>query len=178
MNIEHAQQEVRSVYLGGFPGAIVSGLIWAISASLSSIGLLIIGGVFIFPLTQLVLRISRRPASLRDENPLRWLAMQIAFTIPLTIPLALAASLHRREWFYPAMLVIVGAHYLPFVFLYGMRVYAVLAGVMVASGFAIAMIVPHASFTFGGWIGAATEIGFGVAGLAFSAIVRRSTAPA
>jgi uncharacterized protein DUF7010/uncharacterized protein DUF6609 len=178
MNIEDAQQEVRSVYVGGFPGAMVSGLIWAIAAAIASPGFLIVGGVFIFPLTQLALRLSGRPAALRNENPLRWLAMQIAFTIPLTIPLALVAYLHKYEWFFPAMLVIVGAHYLPFVFLYGMRVYALIAGVMVGSGLGIAMYAPRASFVLGGWIGAAIEITFGVAGLAFSVLARRSATPA
>ena len=52
---------------------------------------LVLGGVFIFPLTTLVLRLSGRPASLRRENPLGFLAMQVAFTIPLAIPLILAA---------------------------------------------------------------------------------------
>lgn len=178
MNIEDAQQEIRSVYVGGFPGAIVSGLIWAIAATIASPGFLIVGGVFIFPLTQLALRIGGRPASLRSENSLRWLAMQIAFTIPLTIPLALVVYLHKHEWFFPAMLVIVGAHYLPFVFLYGMRIYAVIAGVMVGSGLGIAMYVPRASFALGGWVGATIEIAFGVAGLTFSVIARRSATPA
>ena len=139
---------------------------------------LILGGILIFPLTQLVLRISGRPASLQQDNPLRWFAIQIAFTIPLTIPLALAAALHRAAWFYPAMLLIVGAHYLPFVFLYGMRVYAVLAGVMAASGLVIALYIQHAPFSLGGWIGGTIEIAFGAAGLALSVLVRRSVAPA
>jgi hypothetical protein len=186
MNVEQAQREVRSMYIGGFPGAIVSGLLWATSSAIATwsspiraMWFLVLGGMFIFPLTQVVLKIMGRPATLSDENPLKFLAMQIAFTIPLTIPIAGAAALHRLQWFYPAMLVIVGAHYLPFVTLYGMRVYAVLAGIMVASGLAIAMFLPHASIGFGGWTGAAIEIAFGAAGLALSdANARRSAAPA
>jgi len=178
MTIEEAQHDLRAMYIGGFPGQIVSGLIWIASASLatwstpkSAILLLVFGGMFIFPITNLILRVG-----FTHKNPLNALAMQIAFTIPLTLPLAGAAALHHLSWFYPAVLLIVGAHYLPFVTLYGMRVYAVLAGVMIAAGLFIGMNV--ASFPLGGWIGGAIEIAFGVAGLAFRATARRSPSPA
>lgn len=170
MTIEEAQRDVRATYIGGYPGAIVSGLIWMVSASLASwstprsaILFLVIGGMFIFPITSLILRVG-----LSHPNPLNGLAMQVAFTIPLTIPLAGAAALHRLPWFYPTMLVIVGAHYLPFVTLYGMRVYAALAGVMIAAGLWIA--IAKMPFAAGGWIGGAIEIAFGVSGLALSAV--------
>jgi hypothetical protein len=39
--------------------------------------------------------------------------------VPITLPVAGAAALNQRGWFYPACLIIVGAHYLPFVFRYG-----------------------------------------------------------
>lgn len=53
-------------------------------------------------------------------NPLGPLGMQVAFIIPCSYPVIGAAVLHNVNWFYPAFMVIVGAHYLPFVFLYGM----------------------------------------------------------
>ena len=40
----------------------------------------------------------------------------------------------RSDLFFPACMVIVGAHYLPFVFLYGMRLFAVLAALMTLVG--------------------------------------------
>jgi len=52
--------------------------------------------------------------------------MQIAFVLPLSMPLLLPVSLYRLNWFFPAMMILLGAHYLPFVFLYGMRMFAVL----------------------------------------------------
>jgi len=166
MSIEQAQHDMRATSIGGYPGAIVSGFIWLISASLatwstprSAILCLVVGGMFIFPITAAILRVG-----LSHPNPLNGLAMQVAFTIPLTIPLAGAAALHRLEWFYPAMLVIVGAHYLPFVTLYGMRVYAAIAGVMIAAGLWIA--IAHMPFAAGGWTGGAIEIAFGAAGFA------------
>jgi hypothetical protein len=55
------------------------------------------------------------------------------------------------NWFYPAFMVVVGAHYLPFVFLYGMWQYAALSAALISGGVVIAMILPE-MFTPGGWI--------------------------
>jgi hypothetical protein len=71
VNISDAQRDVRNVFLGGFPGQLVSSLVWLVSAVLatwqspkSAIIALVAGGFFIFPLTQLLLRLMGRPASL------------------------------------------------------------------------------------------------------------------
>jgi hypothetical protein len=76
----------------------------------------------------------------------------VAFTVPLALPLAGAAAIHRAGWFYPACLVIVGAHYLPFVFLYGMRTFAVLAAALIGCGYAIGLLAPD-EVLLGGWVG-------------------------
>ena len=71
MDIQDAQRESRSVYIGGFWGQLVSSVIWLASAALgtwgspkASILTIVIAGFFIFPLTQLMLRLSGRRASL------------------------------------------------------------------------------------------------------------------
>ena len=158
MHVKDAQREIRSVYLGGSVGTFVSGVIWLISAALgtwvstsSAIFGLVIGGMFIFPVTMLALKAMARKASLSRDNPLGQLATQVAFTIPLAYPVIGAAAVHNINWFYPAFMVIVGAHYLPFVFLYGMWIYGVLAGLMVAGGWFVANGAGH-SFTQAGWI--------------------------
>jgi hypothetical protein len=117
MLIPDAQREVRTVYLGGFVGQLVSGMIRLGSAALATFAdpktgfwALAIGGAAIFPMTQALLRLSGRRASLDRRNPLGYLAMQVAFTVPLVLPLAGAAALYRLGWFYPACLIIVGAH--------------------------------------------------------------------
>ena len=71
--------------------------------------------------------------------------------------------MYRLDWFYPAMMVLVGAHYLPFVFLYGMRMFAVLAAALWAGGLALALWLdlPMAA---GGWISAGLLLAFAVAG--------------
>ncbi|HCR70470.1 MAG TPA: hypothetical protein DIW23_03420 [Anaerolineae bacterium] len=164
MQISEAQKEVRTVYMGAFVGFIVTGVIWAISAALGtwnsknlSIMALILGGTFIFPLTQLLLKIMGKPITLRKENPFSMLAMQIAFTIPATYPLIAAAASNNINWFFPSFLVVVGAHYLPFIFLYGMWQFLIVAVALVAFGTGIGFYFPD-SFTLGGWVGTAVYL--------------------
>ena len=74
--------------------------------------------------------------------------MQIAFTVPLGMLVALVAAGNREGLFFPASVIIVGAHYLPFTYLYGMRLFAVLGSVLVASGITLALRLPN-SFSLG-----------------------------
>ena len=152
--------------MGGFPGQLVSSAVWFVSAAAATwyspkagILLLAVGGTFIFPLTQLLLRLMGRPASLPKGHPMNALAMQAAFTLPLNFPLVLAATLHHPYWFYPSFMIALGAHYLPFVFLYGMWQFAALAAALVASGVLILMYLP-APFSLGGWLTAAALLAF------------------
>lgn len=168
MEISDAQRGVRSVYRNGVVGQLVSGLIWLLSAGLGTwvsvpagVVSLAVGGIFIFPLTQLALRLLGGPTTLQAENPLSGLAMQVAFIIPLTIPVIGAATLYNVNWFYPAFMVIIGAHYLPFVFLYGMWEYAVLAAALIVGGVTIAYVLPD-TFSTGGWFAAAVLLLFGM----------------
>jgi len=48
------------------------------------------------------------------------------------------------------MMILLGAHYLPFVFLNGMRMFAVLAAFLLGGGTLIAMYF-SASFSIGAW---------------------------
>jgi hypothetical protein len=183
MLVADAQREVRLTFMGGFPGQVVSGTIWLVSAALSvwstprnAILVLAAGGAFIFPLTQLLLRAIGRRASLSPANPLGGLAMQVAFTIPLSLPLIGAATLHHLGWFYPAFLIVVGAHYLPFVFLYGMWTFGLLAGLMIMGGTWIGLTMPDA-VSLGGWYGGVLILAFAVLGLIVSRGEERREAP-
>jgi hypothetical protein len=58
MDVKDAQREVRSVYMGGFAGQLVSSVVWLLSAVAATfvsltlgIYVLVIGGFFIFVLT-------------------------------------------------------------------------------------------------------------------------------
>jgi len=162
MQVKDAQREVRTVYVGGFWGQLVSATLWLLSAALATwvspraaIIELVVCGFFIFPLTQLLLKLSGGPASLKKENPLGHLAMQIAFTLPLTMLLLVPVTASQLNLFFPALMILLGAHYLPFTFLYGMRMFSALGAVLIGSGVVIAMYVPG-SFSLGGWVGGAT----------------------
>src|SRR6516165_7100393 len=108
MLVSDAQRGSRTVYVGGSVGQLVSGVVWLASAAVGTLAspaagfwALALGGATIFPLTQVALRLSGRRASLSAGNPFRGLAMQVAFTVPLALPVAGAATLHRAGWFYP-----------------------------------------------------------------------------
>jgi hypothetical protein len=158
MDIQDAQREVRLVYIGGFWGQLVSSVIWLVSAALGtwvthkvSILAIVIGGFFIFPLTQTLLRLSGRPARVSKENPLHWLGMQIAFVLPFSMLLLVPVGHFRLNWFFPALMILLGAHYLPFASLYGMRVFLFLAGILIAVGVVIALYFAE-TFSLGAWV--------------------------
>jgi len=158
MEIEDAQREVRSVYIGGFWGQLVAAVIWLVSAALgtwvtpkASILALVIAGFFIFPLTQMLLHLSGRRARVSKENPLHWLGMQVAFVLPLSMLLLVPVGYFRLNWFFPALMVLLGAHYLPFGFLYGMRMFWALAGILIAMGVMIALYFAQ-TFSLGAWV--------------------------
>lgn len=175
MQIADAQREVRTVFQGGFIGGLVAASLWVMSTALATVkspraGIiaLCLGGALIFPVTSALLKLTRGRGSLSKENPMDQLATQIAFTIPFALPVVGGAALHKLNWFYPAMLVIVGAHYLPFAFLYGMRSFLVLGGAMIGAGVMIGLYA-NESFTLGGWVGAAMLYAWALVGKSLSA---------
>lgn len=159
MLVQDAQREVRTVFVGGFWGQLVTSIIWLSSAGIATwvspkagIWTVMVGGFFIYPLTQLLLRLSGRRASLARDNSLGKLGMQIAFAGGVPMLLLVPVTEFRLTLFYPALMVLVGAHYLPFTFLYGMRIFMLLGAALAGSGVAIAFCAPR-SFSLGGWIG-------------------------
>lgn len=170
MNITEAQRDVRTTFLGGFAGQLVSSLVWFLSAALatwytssSAILVLVVGGIFIFPLTQLLLRLMGRPASLPKGHPMNQLAMQVAFTLPLNLPLVAAATAYRLNWFYPAFMIALGTHYLPFIFLYGMWQFGILAAMLLGASIVIGLYLPSI-FSLGGWFTAIVLLIFAFVG--------------
>lgn len=151
-------------------GQLVSASLWLGSAAFGTWGspraailFLVAGGFFIFPLTRAGLALMGRKVVVPAANPLNGLAMQVAFTLPLSLPLVGAAALYRLDWFYPAFMIVLGAHYLPFVFLYGMRMFAVLCAALVTTGLVLALYV-QMPFTAGAWFTGAVLLGFAYAG--------------
>ncbi len=158
MDIKDAQREMRSVYIGGFWGQLVTSVIWLASATLgtwvspkASILTVVIGGFFIFPITQMLLRLSGRRASVSRDNPFNSLGMQVAFVLPLSMLLLVPVGLYRLNWFFPALIILVGAHYLPFASLYGMRMFLFLSATLIAIGVVAAFWFSE-TFSLGAWV--------------------------
>lgn len=170
LTISDAQREMRTRFVGGFYGQLVSGLVWLVSAGLATwsspragITGIVVGGFFIFPITELLIRATGERCQFTATNTLRQLGMQVAFVLPLSMPLLAPVTLFRLNWFYPGLMILVGAHYLPFVFLYGMPMFAALSAALVGGGVALAMSgVP--GFSTGAWLTGATLLIFAAAG--------------
>jgi hypothetical protein len=176
MDIGDAQREMRTRFAGGFYGQLVSGLLWLVSASLATwstpraaITMLVVGGFFIFPATELLIRAAGGRSPLSAQNALRHLGMQVAFVLPFSMPVLLPVGLYRLNWFYPAMMVLLGAHHIPFAFLYGMRMFAVMAALVAGGGMLTAMYL-SGSFSVGAWYTGAMLVLFAGVG---RSIVRR-----
>ncbi len=166
MTISEAQREVRHAYYGSSVSHLVTGAVWAVSAAVSVWGaprygmaVLFFAGTMLFPISTFILRAMGRSATLSANNTLGQLAMQVAFTVPIGFIVIAAATLHRQNWFYPASMVIVGAHYLPFIFLYGMWQFGVLAVLLILGGVGLGLYGPEI-FSLGGWLSAVVLIGF------------------
>ena len=156
MNISDAQREIRIRFDGGFYGQFVSGVLWLLSGGLavtvgvkSAIIALVFGGFLIFPATESLVRLSGMK-QLTEANSLRYLGMQVAFVLPFSMLLLVPVTQYRTNLFYPAMMILLGAHYIPFVFLYGMRLFAFLAAILIGGGVCIAMSGAN-TFSTGAW---------------------------
>lgn len=170
MNIKNCQSEMRAAFQGGFAGQLVSGLIWLSAAAASTwlrpsygMALLFFGSMLIFPLTQGMLRLIGKKGKVSTDNKLWGLGTQTAFTVPINFLLVGAATLYHENWFFPASLIVVGAHYLPFITLYGMKMFAALAFVMVSTGVGLGFF-GYDVFDTGGWVGAVTLFVFSFIG--------------
>lgn len=171
MTVAAAQADMRDGYRSGAAGILISGLVWAASgasAFLSSaeqaVWVLFVGGALIYPVSLALCKILGSRAGNVKENPLAGLAMATTFWLILSLPLAYAAQLVRIEFFFPAMLLIIGGRYLTFATIYGMRLYWILGFALAGAGVALGYVgaAPHVSAV----IGSAIELAFAIAAFA------------
>jgi len=168
MNIENAQQDMRFAYYGGAPGMLVSATVWVVAGAVAmlespqrAIWTLFIGAMFIHPLAMAVSKMLGRPGTHARDNPLAGLAMANTFWLLLCLPLAYAASLVRIEWFFPAMLLVIGGRFFTFTTLYGNRLYWACGAALAAAGYLLAS--SHAAPAWAAFTGGAIEAAFGIA---------------
>ena len=141
-DIFDAQRDMRTGYLSGSTGVITSAGMWlaaALTASFvsvfQSVWVLFIGGMLIYPVSMAVCKLLGAPGNFTKGNPLASLAFSSTFWLIFSLPLAYAAYLHHPEWFFPAMLLVIGGRYLTFSVLYGMRVYWPLGFILAGAGY-------------------------------------------
>lgn len=160
-----AQRDMRLGYLGGAPGALVSGMVWAVAGCVATwispqraVWALFVGGVFIHPGAVLLTRLLGRAGRHAPGNPLAALALVTTFWMIMMLPLAYGVSLLRIDLFFPAMLFVIGGRYLCFHTLFGNRLYWIFGAVLALAGYGLATL--NAPVALGAFAGAAIEITF------------------
>lgn len=166
-HLKTAQQDMRVAYLHGYPGVVVSGVVWLVSALVAlyvspdkAVWTLLVGGVFIHPASMLLNKALGASGTHAQTNPLGRLAMEGTIFMIMCLPLAYGLSFQKVEWFFQGMLLIIGGRYLHFATLYGSRLYWALGiGLGIAAYLLFIMHAPsHATLL----VGAAMEILFGL----------------
>ena len=166
--IADAQRDMRNAYYDGAPGILCSGLVWLIAGMVAlnlsdqhAVWTLLIGGMFIHPAAVLLNKVLGRSGKHHPANPLASLAMASTFWMIMCLVLAYGVSMLRIEWFFPAVLLIIGGRYMTFATLYGMRIYWAVGIALAASAYPLFAF--GASPATGALAGGAIEVGFAVA---------------
>jgi len=178
-DLSQAQADMRFAYFGGASGMLASSIAWLCAAVATmqaspkqAVWVLFIGGMMIHPVGVLISKVLGRPGNHSKGNPLGSLAWASTLWLIFSLPLAYAVSLLRIEWFFPAMLLVIGGRYLVFSSLFGMRIYWACGLALAAAGYALAQA--SASPTVSAFTGAAIEVVFAIA---IFALNRREVRP-
>lgn len=85
-------------------------------------------------------RILGRAGAHDAGNPLGTLATEGTLWMLAGIAIAYGVSVLRIEWFFPAMLLVIGGRYLTFQTLYGLRIYWICGAVLCAAGLGLGLV--------------------------------------
>ena len=158
---------MRTAYYGGAPGMLTSAGVWTVAGSVAlrqtperAVWALFIGGMLIHPLSVVLTKVMGRSGTHTKQNALGTLALATSFRMIMCLPLAYGVSLRRIEWFFPAMLMIIGGRYLTFSTIFGTRLYWLCGGTLAMAGYLVATI--NASPAVGAFVGAAIEAAFAI----------------
>ncbi len=180
LTLQSAQADMRQAYCWGAPGVLVSGLVWltagtvaALSSEKASVLTLLFGGAAIFPLSVVMTKLLGHSGKHDTGNPLGRLAMEGAFWLLAGCVIAYGMHVIRIEWFFPAMLLIIGGRYFTFQTIYGSRLYWACGALLCAASLALALA--RAAVVTGAGAGAAIELIFAV--ILFAQAKRAATEP-
>lgn len=139
MNISNAQREMRTAYFIGGPGVLISGFVWLACAYVDArYGLtagflaLLIGGIFIFPISLVVCRLALKRPSESRGNPLGITALESTIAMAGGILAAWLMVDASPEKVLPLAALAVGTRYFLFRTIYGDSTYWLLAGLLTA----------------------------------------------
>ena len=165
------QQDMRRGYIWGATGIMTSGLVWLAAGLVAwfrdprtAIWVLFIGAGFIVPVSNLIDRLLGAAGKHAPGNRLATLAMETTVFMLMCLPLAYGLSLYRIEWFFPAVLMVIGGRYVTFGTIYGTPVYWLLGAALGAAAMLTYLVAapPHVAAL----IGAAVELVWGATLLA------------
>jgi hypothetical protein len=157
MTLREAQADMRRAYLSGAAGVFASGVAWLIAGTVGltmrphhAVLAMFFGGMLIHPTAILLSKLAGRPGKLSTGNPLTQLALEVTVWMLVVLPLALYLAFEWAQYFFIAMLLIIGGRYLTFATLYGTRLFWALGATLAASAFALIAVkasVPTAALT-------------------------------
>ena len=167
LTFKAAQSDMRTGYLCGAPGVLASGLVWLVAATIAAVAsekaavlALLVGGAAIHPLGVAIAKVLGHPGTHVAGNPLGRLAAESTFWLIAGCAIAYGMHVLRIEWFFPAMLLVIGGRYLTFQTLYGLRVYWACGALLCAARLALALA--RAPAVMGAFAGASIELLFTV----------------
>lgn len=167
MRIDKAQNDMKTAYLDGGPGVLVSGVVWLTAGIIAlyfskqiSFNVFFIGGMLIHPVGVLVTKLFNRSGKHQSDNPLAKLAFENTVILLLGIFIAYTIFQVQPNWLYPIMLIIIGGRYLTFQTVYGMKIYWMLGAILAIAG--ISTLISNQPFYLTPIIGGLLEIVIGV----------------
>lgn len=151
MHIVEAQRDMRRAEAGGGPGVFVSGLVWLIAGLVESsrgvhagFAALFIGGMLIYPVSTLLVRLAFRRAPELADNQISRVALESTIAMLGGLLPAYLFLQFEPAFVFPLAAIAVGTHYFAFRTAYGdIRFWilgAVIAGLGVAGIFAPAAL--------------------------------------
>ncbi len=160
------QEDMRRGYIWGATGIMTSGVVWLAAGLVAffddprrAIWVLFIGASFIVPISNVVDRLLGASGKHAPDNRLAALALETTVFMLMCLPLAYGLSLFRIEWFFPAVLMVIGGRYITFGTVYGTPLYWLLGAALGVT--AMLTYVLSAPPYLSALLGAATEIVFG-----------------
>jgi hypothetical protein len=168
MDFHAAQREMRRAYVNGGIGVLVSGMVWVVAGLVTQnvsqfygMAALFFGGMAIHPLAVLIERLVFKREKAKAPNPLEMLALQATPMLFVGLFVGFYVSNSHPGWFFPIALMAVGARYLVFHTIYGLRHYVVLGFTLIAIGFAAIWLLNTPQYLIA-IIGGVTELFFSI----------------